>query len=400
MGHSKRVIAVALATALAGPVASRAAWRDDVALSGYVRESPLVWSAPSVLGTGASDTERNITNLIHTRQNFRGYLSSSVTLGLELKTRLVTGDAAQDFLSLTNIAGRNREYFDWEHRFVDEERVVLAMVLDRAWLNANAGPVEITLGRQRIAWGTGLLWNPIDIFNPSSPLDFDNEEKPGTDAGRAQYYFGPNSKVEVAVAPVRETDETVGAMQLVVNRAGYDWIALAGRRGPATVFGGAWSGSIKGGGLRGELLYSIPRDGRVSPVDSTVEQSGLLASVDGDYTFANTLYLHGAVLYNERGTPGDAGGALLLESYLKRWLSPARWSLYAEGAKDMTPLLRVQLSGILNPDDRSWYVGPTVTWSAAPNVDVIASGLIFGGGGGTEFGDDGEIVMGWLKWSF
>ncbi len=392
------MVAIALAVVAAVPSAGRAAWKDDVTLGGYVRESPFVWEPTAIL-MPAPDASTNFTNMLHARQNLRAYFPHSISLGLELKTRLVTGDAAQELLSLTNVAGGNRTYWDWEHRFIDEERAVLAMVLDRAWLNANAGPVQMTLGRQRIAWGTGLVWNPIDIFNPSSPLDFDNEEKPGADAGRVQVYLGPNSKVEVAVAPVRDTDETVGAVQVVVNRAGYDWIALGGRRGPNTVAGGAWAGSILGGGFRGEFLYSTPRDA-ASPADSLLGDSCLHASVDGDYTFSNTLYLHGAVLYNGCGTTGDAGGALLLEAYLRRWLTPARLSLFAEVAKDVTPLVRADLSGILNPYDLSWYVGPSVRWSAAANLDVIVSGLLFGGDSGTEFGDDGDIGMLWVKWSF
>ncbi|HET6349649.1 MAG TPA: hypothetical protein VFH88_11260 [Candidatus Krumholzibacteria bacterium] len=393
-----RALAIGLATLLVFAGAAHAAWKEDVTLGGYLRESPFLWNPTVILSPAPAGDTPYFTNMVHTRQNLRVYFPHSISLGLELKTRLVTGDAAQQFLDLANVAGGNRTYFDWEHRFIDDERAVLAMVLDRAWLNASVGRTQITLGRQRVAWGTGLVWNPIDIFNPSSPLDFDNEEKPGADAGRVQVYLGPNSKLEVAVAPMRDTDETVAAVQAVVNRAGYDWIAVGGRRGANAVMGGAWAGSIRGGGFRGEFLYSVPRDA-AAPGDPAGE-SCLHASVDGDYTFSSSLYLHGAVLYNQCGTTGDAGGEQLFDAYRLRWLTPARVNVFAEVGRDITALVHADLSGILNPNDASWYLGPAVTWSAATNLDVMLSGLFFGGNAGTQFGDDGDIGMLWLKWSF
>lgn len=385
--------------ALMCPAPGRAAWHDDVTLGGYARESALAWK-PSSVFEPAVPPSWQYTNLVHARLNTRAYLSPAVTLGLDLKARLVTGDAAQQLLDLAELFRGTHTWFDWEHRFVDEENAVLAALIDRAWIDGEKGRVQITVGRQRIAWGTGLVWNPIDIFNPSSPLDFDNEEKPGTDAGRAQVYLGPNSKAEAAVAPARHADDTVAALQLVVNYRGYDWSVLGGRRGPVTVFGGAWAGSIRGGGFRGELLYAVPRQGW-SPTDSLAAGSScFFASADGDYTFRNSLYLHAAVLYNDCGSTGDAGGRRLIEAYQRLWLTSGRLSLYGEIAGDVTPLLRAELAGILNPFDDSFYVGPLLRWSAITDLDVIASGLLFGGRGGTEFGDESALWMLWIKYSF
>jgi hypothetical protein len=377
-----RRAAVVLALLLFTPAPGRAGWKDDVRLNGYIRESPFVWSEPS--------TGRNLTNLVHTRENLRVYPSPSLTVGVELKTRLFAGDAAQTLLDRADLTGGSRAWLDLDRRLVDEENLVLVSGLDRAWVNVERGAAQLTVGRQRVAWGTGLVWNPTDIFNASSPLDFDNEEKPGTDAARLQVYTGPNSKMELAVAPMRRADDTIAAAQLTLNCAGYDWSAMGGRRGPVTVLGGSWAGSIGGGGFRGELLHSAPRGGL----------SRWSATVEGDYTFANSLYLHAAALYNERGSTGDAGGFLLLQAYQRRWLTSARASLFGEVAGDVNPLVRADLAALLNPYDRSWYTGPTVTWSVATNLDFTASALLFGGAAGTEFGDDGGIVLLRLQRSF
>ena len=297
--------------------------------------------------------------------------------------------------------GENDSFFDWQKRLIGKENIVFSGTLDRAWITEYAGDWQATLGRQRIAWGTNLIWNPVDLFNPSSPLDFENEEKPGTDALRIQYYLGPASGIEMAVAPAREADQTVAAVELVLNRWEYDWIALGGRRGSATVFGGAWAGHILGGGFRGEVLYTIPRN--VLEDCSGIKENDipfLLASIDGDYTFSNTLYLHGAILYNQEGTTRDAGGSVALNAYRRKLLTPGRLSLFAEIAKEIDPRVRVDLTGILNPYDCSFYTGPSVVWSVMTNFDLTAVGFLFGGGEGTEFGDNGEMILVKLKYSF
>jgi hypothetical protein len=397
MRHQPWILLVSL---LLLPSPGEAAWQDALALSGYIRDSPLLWKPVPELQPAPSTGRRSLTNLLHARLNLRAYPIPAVTMGLELKSRLFVGDDPQALLGLTNFTGGSRTYFDWERLHIDEAHVVWVSTVDRAWINGDVGPLQVTVGRQRVAWGTGLVWNPIDLFNPSSPLDFDNEEKPGTDAGRAQLYLGPSSKLEVAMAPMRDADQSIAAAKVLLNHWEYDWIGLGGRRGPRTVLGGAWAGSIAGGGFRGEVLYSIPRQGLMLPGAESVEKAVLSGCVDGDYTFASSLYLHGAVLYNQGGTTGDAGGPLLIEAYLRRWLSPARLSLFAEAARDLSPLFRADLAGILNPYDLSWYVGPSLDWSAATNLDVIFAGLIFGGDPGTEFGDNAAILMARLKYSF
>ncbi len=383
-----------LAAVLVG--SAHAGWRDDVALSGYVRESPLWWQPPALT---TAPTSEAFTNLVHTRENLRWYASSAITAGLDVKTRLFVGDGIASLLAQSDRLGSNRTYFDGTHRIIDHDRIVLIGAVDRAWAIANAGPVQATLGRQRVAWGTALAWNPIDIFNPASPLDFDNIEKPGTDAARAQIYLGPRSKVDVAVAPSRHADAATGAVELRLSRWQYDWIVIGGRRGPETVLGAAWAGSIGGGGFRGEMLVAMPRQGsEIGAVGG--DETYVLGTLDGDYTFRSSLYLHGAILLNTAGTTGPAGGLRLLAAYARQWPSPARLSLLAEAAHNLSPLVHADLVGIVNPDDGSWYLGPAVTWSIAANLEGTAMGLIFGGEPGTEFGDDGEIAIARLTYSF
>ena len=371
----------------------RAGWRNDVSLYGYFRETPTVWDR-SGLYTEGSGSGYTLTNLLHFRQNLRWYASDNLTLGLELKEKSCAGKDALLLMDWISYYPR-QPYFAWTRDFVDESDFFVQGTIDRLWVEFTWRSVELTIGRQRIAWGTNLVWNPTDIFNPSSPLDFDNEEKPGADAARLKFYTGPSSSAEIAVAPGREADSTTAAVRIKLNRWQYDWIAIAGRRASETVAGFSWAGSISGGAFRGEFLYAVPRSA------GSIRESGYLTgSISGDYTFTNTLYLQGAILYNERGTTDKAGGLMLLQSIVRGDLTPARISVFGEMAMDLNPLWRADLVGILNPYDTSFYIGPSLRWSAVTNFDLTFLGLLFGGEEGTEFGDNSTMIMLWAKYSY
>jgi hypothetical protein len=369
-----------------------ASW-NDVTINGYFRETPLFWKPPSYYTINQSNSWQ-FDNLLHARQNLRWYPHQTLTLGVEIKTRWFWGQSASEIAQSTTTYTRSEPYFDWNRALVNEKNQVLSTGIDRAWLDWNKNTLQLTVGRQRIAWGTNLVWNPIDLFNPTSPLDFDNEEKPGTDAVRVQWYLGPASKIELAVVPYRNSDKTTAALLMKTNWLHYDFILLGGHRWQDVVAGGAWAGQIHGGGFRGEFLFALPDS------DTFYYSPQFTAAISGDYTFTNSWYLHSEILYNSEGTTQSAGGLALLQSMQEGWLTPARMSLFGEIARDVSPLVRVDVSGILNPYDASWYLGPSLTWSIISNMDLNMLGLVFGGDTGTEFGDNGEILMSRLKWSF
>ena len=53
----------------------------------------------------------------------------------------------------------------WRHR------------LYRGWAGLETERTTLRLGRQRIAWGTGKLWNPTDVLNPYQPLAVEPDEE-------------------------------------------------------------------------------------------------------------------------------------------------------------------------------------------------------------------------------
>jgi hypothetical protein len=162
------------------------------------------------------------------------------------------------------------------------------------------------------------------------------------------------------------------------------------------VLGGGWSGDIKGGGFRGEATWFIPRNS-----NDAENFEAFVASISGDYTLQNSLYLHAAFLFNSHGTTGDAGGrGFFTPDISAKMLSLGRYQLFAQTSYPFTPLLSGNIAGMLNPSDGSSFIGPSITYSLANNWEIMLNGQLFFGRKGTEYGDYGQAVYGRIKWAF
>jgi hypothetical protein len=122
-------------------------------------------------------------------------------------------------------------------------------------------------------------------------------------------------------------------------------------------------------------------------------------AVSGDYTFANSLYIHTEALYNSEGVVSDAALSRTRAQILGL-LSPARWSVYQELSFNVSPLVHAGLFAILNPTDRSFVVVPSTTWSVVTNFDLTLLALFFNGDLLTEYGQLGTALYIRGKWSF
>jgi hypothetical protein len=74
--------------------------------------------------------------------------------------------------------------------------------LDRINIAYTGERTVFRLGRQAISWGNGLLFTPMDIFNPFDPAAVDKEYKTDDDMFYAQYLQNNGNDVQ-AVAMVR-----------------------------------------------------------------------------------------------------------------------------------------------------------------------------------------------------
>lgn len=365
---------------------------SKVTLNGYIKELYMYYS-PEISLPGAGPEDLWINN-VHNRLNFKWYTTSKLTTVVEMRNRFIFGNLGKDFSVYKKTVDFDNGLMDLSWILAQDNAWFLHSMIDRAYLDYSSGKWQVKVGRQRVNWGINLVWNPNDIFNSFSYFDFDYEERPGTDAIRVQYYTGVTSSAELVYKPGRDHSRTALAGMYHFSKWDYDFQFLGGQAGNDWVAGTGFSGDIRGAGFRGEITHFEPRN------DNSYQAT--VASVSADYTFSNSWYIHASVLYNSEGKTGKAGGMnVIFNSDLSaKQLSFARYSVFGQISKPINPLLNGSLSGILNPSDHSFYVGPAITYSLLNNLELMLTGQLFFGDSGTEFGDIGQIAFGRLKWSF
>jgi len=365
---------------------------SKVSLNGYVKELYMFYSPETPIpGFDANNLGMNI---LHNRLNFKWYTSSKFTTVVEMRNRLMFGNLVKDYPGYQSTVNVDNGLVNMSWITAQGTGWFVHSMFDRAYVDYTSGKWQVRAGRQRVNWGINFVWNPNDIFNTFSYFDFDYEERPGTDAVRVQYYTGVTSSAELVYKPNRNSARSAIAGMYKFTQWNYDFQFLGGQAGNDWVLGGGWSGDIYGAGFRGEITHFEPR------VNSSVRAT--VASVSADYTFKNSLYIQGSLLYTSNGKTGPAGGMNLLfnPDMSAKQLSFAKYSLFGQISKPITPLFTGSFSGIINPSDGSFYFGPVLTYSLLNNLELMLTGQLFFGDTGTEFGDIGQIAFGRLKWSF
>jgi len=340
-------------------------------------------------------------HLIHARLNTRWFTTNNITTVMEMRIKAYYGETVEHTPNYINLIKGNYDFLDLDAVLWNEKSTVGYGEIDRLYMDWYYGKLEMTLGRQRIAWGTSWTWNPTDIFNPISVLDFDYEERPAVDAVRIQYYTGAVSKVELAFAPAKNAKDIIAAGLLSFNKWDYDFNLIGGIKKERWLAGAGWSGDIKGAGFRGEFLVSQGKE--ISPPlsNNTFGSDDPIYSfvLSGDYTFPNSFYIHTEVLHNNIGVQ-DQTSLYQQQALDLGLLSAAKWSVYQEFAYDITPLMRGTIFGLFNPNDKSCVIVPSVTYSVITNLDLLLLGMFFNGNDLTEYGNYGSTLFIRLKYSF
>ncbi len=337
-----------------------------------------------------------LDNLIHNRIDLRWYPGKDWKVHVGLRNRLLYGQSVALYQQNESLLDGNNGYFDLGRIWADGKSYLLHATLDRASVDYSHGKWQVTVGRQRINWGMNLVWNPNDIFNAYSYFDFDYEERPGTDALRVQYYLNSTSSAELAYKPGKTANSSIIAALYKFNYKSYDIQFLAGKVNNDYAIGGGWSGVLGKAGFNGELTAFIPNS--KSPSSNTL----VSASAGVNYTFDKSLYLHSAYLLNSGGVSNASAAQanLLLENVSAKSLSPSKHSLLGEVAYQFTPLIRGDISSIVDLGDGSFFLGPFATFSLTDNIEFLTGGQLFFGGKETLYGDYGKVIYLRLKWSF
>ena len=272
-------------------------------------------------------------------------------------------------------------YFDLLHVWVDESHVYSDTSLYRGYLTVRHGSAELTVGRQRIAWGTAHFWSPADAFNPISPLQVEADEREGVDAARLSVRLARDVRWSVVYAPQEGIDRSTEATRLSTNVHDFDVAAFAGRFRQDWMAGGAFAGQWGGAGLRGELTYTWRAN--------SSERNALRLTFGSDYALTSKLYVVGEYFYNQGQPPGTSAGQPPNPSDLLHFTNEIftlnRHFLSGGTRYAVTPLFHVEGYAVVDAQGPSVFLMPVATYSLSNNADLKAGGQLFASAPQGEF---------------
>ena len=278
---------------------------------------------------------------------------------------------------------------------VDSGQSYATQGLDRLILSHTSDHLVLRLGRQALTWGSGLVFHPLDLFNPFAPDATYTAYKPGTDMLYGQWLFDSGADVQAVIVPRRAID--TDAITADASSAGLKWHGFAGddqRLGVDLLLAQDYGDQVLALGLSGPLGGATWS----AELESTHLTDGgwrisALANLQYAWTWGErnvNAYLE--LFRNGFGVGGDGNVISELPPDLTERI--ARGQLftvsreYLAGGLDLqwTPLLDLQPTLIANLDDGSVQLVGQAIYSLSQDTRITAGFQLGIGGNGTEYG--------------
>lgn len=224
----------------------------------------------------------------------------------------------------------------------------------RAYLEYAGEKHFIVLGRQRVPFGVGRIWNPIDVYNPIDSFSIETDERKGTEALRYEYAMSDLSNFDITVSKEKSAARIKGFLK-------YADLALVG------VVDSENDRDIIGYEVAGELFETkieLRSEGG-SFHDRNNGERYTEFIFGADYGFRNSFTILGEYKYNDE-TKTDYFGTSL--SY------------------QPTPLIILRLLNIIQLKDLSFFTAPSIEYSLSDEMTVKGGAFIYNGDDTDEFG--------------
>lgn len=274
------------------------------------------------------------------------------------------------------------------------EDVRALLWLDRVNVKLALDHMDLTIGRQAITFGKAHFWNPLDVYLPFDPNQFDRDYKAGVDALRTDIPLGDFSGITLVGVLGRGLDESgnyadgdrtfdaswYGSSALgrfFTNMNGWDMALQGGKIYGGYQLGGGMVGDIKGVEVRAEAAYFQAHDSPAirPPLRGDLFEDQLTAVIGLGRRFESSLILEIEYLYNGGGESDDLNtAASRLErgtiQHLGRHLAGFRASY------EFAPLLNGQLAGIYSLSDHSFQIQASIILSLSDNADLLVGSTL------------------------
>lgn len=257
---------------------------------------------------------------------------------------------------------------------------------DRGYFALHFDFMELTVGRQAIGLGRGLMFSAVDVFAPFTPTEVDREWRRGIDAVhlvlRIPEISELSADVIAAFGGVVNDELTswsvIGRVRAIVGDV--DGEVLIGRRGEDNVVGAVISANLGDAEVHAELaMFGTDGrgiDGGFMGTDAVVAK-GLIG---GSYVIDVGTGLRVAAEYHYSGfgveNVGDDPSILYDEAFQLRFARGdsqlfGRHAIAVSGSYSLQDDLSASLAYLQSPVDGSGSVAASVTWNQSDNVTIL-----------------------------
>ncbi len=293
------------------------------------------------------------------------------------------------------VVSDDRRLMDLTFELNDGQRHRSLHRLDRLNAQWRSDRWAITLGRQAISWGSGIVFQPLDPFNPFAPTAVDRDYKAGDDLILIERLFESGHDVQLLRVFRRDEADRVSnrAASTAAKWHGYagplEFEVIAAQHYDRDFFGVSGRVPLGPAVLRGDIAV---REGVAAIAQGS--NWGALGIINIDVAFpwqGRTVYAFAEYFHNDFGLselPSPLTGlpADLQEGLARgEFFNLMRDYLAVGGSLEWHPLLTQQLTLITNLHDASSLVQMQFAWDVAQNQNVQLGWVGFTGGRGDEF---------------
>ncbi|MCH8217819.1 MAG: hypothetical protein IH892_13730 [Planctomycetes bacterium] len=257
--------------------------------------------------------------------------------------------------------------------------------IDRLLAAYHADWGDITVGRQALGLGRGVVFSALDLFVPFSPLDIDREWRRGVDALRIERRVTDTSSVEL----LGVFGETWEQSALLARARGYvaAWDAdlIFGKRADDTLIGTSLSAPWGGAEVHGEVTYFHTAEAQPDGGAFGRSHSAIKAVAGTSYTFnwrnwRNGVTVLGEFHYNGLGVRDIAASAAQIADpqFVTRLLRGdmqilSQQALALQVSHPLGLTLSTGLLVLQSPTDGSGLLAPSLVWDIGDTGRILTS---------------------------
>lgn len=346
----------------------------DYSFSGYIVDFPVYSSMNKDLSQLFGIDRNQFLNLTRLRLRPEVHLWSGARLNAEYEADVLY--SKQNEFSFLNPISTNRQILNLSWTISDANNLKVSHYFDRLYFRQGFTNGNIIIGRQRIAWGVGRVWSPIDLFNPINPANYSKIEKDGADAVSLTYSLGNFTDINLVYNPQDKIQSSNAGFRFRTNFDEYDVAFVGGHFDNRFVLGGDFAGNFFDAGIRGEGIISMDK------YDLGNNYVRLIFGMDNQFT--SKLYAMFEYQYNGEGAP-DKNSYNLLSLLNGTVINLSRNYLFLSASYQLTALLTATLAENMNLNDGSGFTTVSGAYSLSDNATLTLGALISYGSKFSEY---------------